>query len=71
MFKRGLKMLSVFKKVKIRAFADQRLACITGALWAKRGERGIVSEARDEGRGKIKCWYQSIFLALPPTYAHK
>ena len=26
------------------------LACITGALWAKRDERGILREARDEGR---------------------
>ena len=24
------------------------LACITGALWAKRGERGILREARNE-----------------------
>ena len=36
------------------------VACITGALWAKRGKRGILSEARnkreaqDEGRRKIK-----------------
>ena len=25
---------------------------ITGALWAKRGERGILREARDEGSRK-------------------
>ena len=41
------------------------LACITGALWAKRGERGILHEtrneckARDEGRRKISVCYQS------------
>ena len=28
------------------------VACITGALWAKRGERGILLEPRDEGRRK-------------------
>ena len=28
------------------------LACITGALWAKRGERGILPEAQDEGEEK-------------------
>ena len=30
------------------------LACKTGALWAKLGERRILGEARDEGRRKIK-----------------
>ena len=30
------------------------LACITGALWAKLGERRILREAWDEGRRKIK-----------------
>ena len=30
------------------------VACKTGALWAKRGERGILREARDEGRGGEK-----------------
>ena len=30
------------------------VACKTGALWAKRGERGILREARDEGRRKKK-----------------
>ena len=29
------------------------LASITGALWAKRGERGILPEAGDEGEEKI------------------
>lgn len=28
------------------------LASITGALWAKQGERGILPEARDEGEEK-------------------
>ena len=31
------------------------LAYITGALWAKRGERDILREARDEGRRKNKA----------------
>ena len=30
------------------------LVCITGALWTKLGERGILREAWDEGRRKIK-----------------
>ena len=30
------------------------IACMTGALWAKRGERDISREARDEGKRKIK-----------------
>ena len=30
------------------------LACKTGALWAKLGKRGILGEAWDEGRRKIK-----------------
>ena len=29
------------------------LACITDALWAKRGERGILPEAGAEGEEKI------------------
>ena len=43
------------------------VACKTGALWAKRGERGILREARDEGRGgeKKRACCQSIALALP------
>ena len=52
------------------------VAGITGALRAKRGERGILREtrkeceARDEGRRKIKHLLpdaKSIALALPPT----
>ena len=35
------------------------VACITGALRAKRGERGILREAQDEGRRK-----SSVCLAL-------
>ena len=34
------------------------LASITGALWAKRGERGILPEARDEGE-------ETIFFSSP------
>ena len=53
-----------------------QIACITGTLWAKRGERFILREARNEceaayeGRRNIKCLflYQSIVLALLPTY---
>ena len=33
------------------------VTCTTGALWAKRGERGILHEARDEGRRKIKLFF--------------
>ena len=29
------------------------VACMTGALWAKRGERDISRGARDEGKRKI------------------
>ena len=41
-------------------YGNFRVACMTGALWAKRGERDISRwarherEARDEGKGKIK-----------------
>ena len=31
------------------------LPCITGALWAKRNEHGILREARDEGRRRNKA----------------
>ena len=34
--------------------AAKQSACITGALWAKLGKRGILREAWDEGRRKIK-----------------
>ena len=43
-----------------QCYCCSTLACITGALWAKGGERGIFyeaqneCEARNEGRGKIK-----------------
>ena len=33
--------------------ADTNLAWMTGALWAKRGERDISRVARDEGKRKI------------------
>ena len=36
------------------------LASITAALWAKRGERGILAEARDEGE-------ENMFLLLPSS----
>ena len=43
------------------------IACITGALWAKRGERGISRSATRARRGeeKTSACYQSIVLALP------
>ena len=56
------------------------VACITGALCAKRGKRGILREARDNGRRKKlsacalqdrSSWHQSgspLFrLFRPPT----
>ena len=42
---------------------DIFLACMTGALWARRGERDISRgarherEARDEGNRKIKLYF--------------
>ena len=62
------------------------LACITGALWAKRGERGILREvqneceAQDEGRRKNEKKQKQILLLLShashlflpsPHLAHK
>ena len=38
------------------------LASITDALWAKRGERGILPEARDEGEENI--FFSSPHLAI-------
>ena len=42
------------KTEKHHSMADYKLACITGALWAKWGERFILGEGRDWGRRKIK-----------------
>ena len=48
------------KKRRCKPRAIQYLACMTGALWAKRGERDISRgarherDARDEGKRKIK-----------------
>ena len=39
------------------------LACITGALLAKRGNRGILREARNEGRRKK--YFCEIFFFFP------
>ena len=51
--------------------ANVIIACITGALWSKWGERGILREARDKRRrNKQSACYQFIVLALLPTYAH-
>ena len=42
------------KTEKHHSMADQKLACITDALWAKWGEGFILREGRDWGRRKIK-----------------
>ena len=48
------------------------LACMTGALWAKRGERDISRgarherEARDEGKRKIKLYFSLPLVSLLP-----
>ena len=39
------------------------LASITGALWSKRGESGILPEARDEGE-------ENIFFSSPHRAIH-
>ena len=44
------------------------LACITGALLAKRGNRGILREARDEGRRK-KYFCEIFFSSLVSPFA--
>ena len=41
------------------------IVCITGALSAKQGERGILREAQDKGGNKLSASYQSIALAFP------
>ena len=41
------------------------IACITGALSAKQGERGILREPQDEGGNILSACYQSIALAFP------
>ena len=41
------------------------IVCITGALSAKQGERGILREAQNEGGNKLSACYQSIALAFP------
>ena len=41
------------------------IGCITDALSAKQGERGILREAQDEGGNKLSASYQSIALAFP------
>ena len=50
------------------------MACITGALWAKRGERALLREAPDEcesrgeGRRMFHAWRKLLRL---PRLAHK
>ena len=50
------------------------MACITGALWAKRGERAILREtpgdceSRDEGGRMFRAWRKLLRL---PRLAHK
>ena len=49
-------------------------ACITGALWAKRGERAILREtpgdceSRDEAGRMFRAWRKLLRL---PSLAHK
>ena len=60
-----------------QCYCCSTLACITGALWAKGGERGIFYEAQNEGRRKIKhrapplvsCFAQK--MPRSPRLAHK
>ena len=55
---------------KVGFHMKKTVACMTGALWAKRGERDISCgawhecEARDEGKGKIKLYLLSLYFSL-------
>ena len=53
----------------LAVYAHSTLACITGALRARRCKRGILHEARDEGRRKNKAPVKSplLWLFRPPT----
>ena len=71
---RSIETLLAKYSAEIRlALEENRQACITCALLAKQGERGILREAReeresrDEGMRKkqLSACYQSIVLALP------
>ena len=51
-----------------RTYAKKNwVACITGALWAKQGERGSLSEARDDSRSSRA----SRKMPRSPCLAHK
>ena len=52
-----------------RVSAHSTLACIIGALWARWCKRGILHEARDEGRRKNRAPVKSplFWLFRPPT----
>ena len=63
---------------------DEHCACIIGTLWAKRGERGILREARDkhesrdEGGRNTKLYFffsplsrASRKILRSPRLAHK
>ena len=43
---------SAERRIIFNSLFSVSLACITGALWAKRDESGILREVRDEGRRK-------------------
>ena len=43
---------SAERRIIFNSLLSVSLACITGALWAKRDERGILREVGDEGRRK-------------------
>ena len=72
-YKRASSELETQKVVRHRVCSKPGTtsSCITGVWWAKRGERGIASEARharDEGRRKNKACFYYFFL-LPSSRA--
>ena len=60
---------------KVGFHMKKTVACITGALWAKRGERDISlgarheREARDEWKGKIKLYLLLLYCFFAFTFA--
>ena len=57
-------VLAAWVYQRVTALTRVFLACITGALAAKRGERGILREARNEFRAPRK-------MSRSPRLAHK
>ena len=60
---------------KVGFHMKKTVACMTGALWAKRGEHDISCgarhecEARDEGKGKIKLYLLLLYCFFAFTFA--